>query len=279
MDDARTMTAEVDRRTAEGADLSPLIDMAMSIQFAALTSLRTPYVGLLWGNFRDRYQQGTEAPPVPPQFEMFGGPAGIGGPQFTIQLNALVPRIIFEGVDGDVLLHVQQDRLIMGWRRYPTGRPYPGYVALRDRFMEEVRVVEGFLKAEGLGEIRPNQCELTYVNALLLPGETAIHEHLDSVTPMWRPIDTGLPFDSALLQNRYVISSGSEQTGRLYTTFSPAVLTATGEPNYQLEIVARCRPSGETVDAAFATLDSSHDLIGRAYKSVTSSVVRTSGGV
>ncbi|MCJ2059874.1 TIGR04255 family protein [Methylobacterium sp. J-048] len=272
------MTAGMAGRTVEGADPSPLIDMAMSIQFAALTSLRTPYVGLLWGNFRDRYRQGTEAPPVPPQFEMFGGPAGIGGPQLTIQLNALVPRIVFEGVDGDILLHVQQDRLILGWRRYPSGRPYPGYETLRDRFMAEVSVVEDFLKTEGLGEIRPNQCELTYVNALLLPGKAAVHERLDSVTPMWRPTDTGLPFDSALLQNRYLIPADGEPTGRLYTTFSPAVLTATGEPNYQLEIVARCRPSSETIASAFAKLDSSHDLIGRAFRSVTSSVVRASGG-
>lgn len=277
MGTAQSMTS-AGRQTADEAAPPPVIEMRLSIQFATLPALRTPHIGLLWAGLRERYRQAAEAPPLPATFEMFGGPAGMTIPPIHFQFGAPTLRIVFEGVEGDILLHVQQDRLMLNWRRYPSGSPYPGYAAMRERFATEIRLVEEFLAAESLGAIKPNQCEVAYVNALLLRGDAEVHQHLDSVTPGWRPVDAGLPFEAATLENRYVISTGGEQTGRLYTSFSPAVLTATGEANYQLEIVARCRPEGESVTAALATLDSAHDLIGRAFKGVTSSVVRASGG-
>ena len=252
--------------------------MRMSIQFGTLAALRTTYVGLLWSRLRDRYTQGTEEPPLPTSFETFGGPPQVGFPQINFQFGEPIPRIVFHAVDGDMLLHIQQDRLMLNWRRYPSGREYPGYEAMRGRFASEVAEVAAFLAEEKLGEIRPNQCELTYVNALLLPGEAAVHKRLDLITPLWQAVDTGIPFEAATIQSHYVISSGGEPTGRLHTTFSPAILTPTGEPNYQLEIVARSRPAGDTVAAAFATFDTAHDLIGRAFKDVTSSTVRALGG-
>ena len=268
---------------AEGQDADtavppPVIEMSLSIQFATLPALRTPHIGLLWAGMRDRYWRTEEAPPLPATFEMFGGPTGMMVPPMHFPFHAPILRIVFEGVEGDILLHVQQDRLMLNWRRYPPNGSYPGYAVMRNRFASEIGVVEEFLAAEGLGTIRPNQCEITYVNALLLRGDAEVHQHLDSVTPGWRPVEIGLPFEAATLENRYVISTGGEQTGRLYTSFSPAVLTATGEANYQLEIVARCRPQGETVASALATLDSAHDLVGRAFNGVTSSVVRAPGG-
>lgn len=275
---AESMIASASDQRGDEPLVSPLIEMRMSLQFATLGSLRTPYIGLLWSKLRDRYFQGIEQPPIPPVFETFGGPPNAGVPQLNIQFNAPVPRIVFEGNDAGMYLHVQQDRLMLVWSRYPTEQPYPGYEAMRDRFASEIRVVQDFLEAENLGEIQPNQCELVYINALLLPGDAAVHEHLDRVTPLWQPIDTGLPFESAHMLNRYIISSGGKPTGRLHTSFSPAVLTATGEPNYQLEIVARCRPEGVAIASAFATFDEAHDLIGRAFKGVTSSTVRASGG-
>lgn len=273
---AQSMTS-TGEKTGDQEGPNPLFEMRISIQFGTLAALRTTYVGLLWGRLRDRYTQGIEESPLPTFFETFGGQPQMGFPQIDFQFGAPIPRIVFQGVDGDMLLHVQQDRLMLNWRRFPSGRDYPGYAAMRHRFATEIAEVQAFLTEEGLGEIQPNQCELTYLNALVLPDEAAVHKRLDRITPLWRDVDVGLPLESAVIQSHYVISSGGAPTGRLHTTFSPAVLTLTGEPNYQLEVVARSRPGGGTVAAAFAALDEAHDLIGRAFKDVTSSFVRASG--
>ncbi|MCG5246841.1 TIGR04255 family protein [Methylorubrum extorquens] len=264
----------------EGQDVSstsPLLEMRMSVQFASIGGLRTLHLGLLWSQIRTRYPSYIEDGTLVPIFELFGGRPSSGQPQFNIQMGVSVPRIVFFTADQSFSLHVQQDRIMLVWQRFPSESAYPGYSAMRAMFYEEIQTVSGFLAAEGLGHISPNQCELTYVNAITLPGESAVHEHLERVTPVWQQVDVGLPFETASLQNRYLILSGEAPIGRLYTTFSPAFLTATEEPNYQLEIVARAKPESESLQAAFDLLDRSHDIIHCAFDRVTTSLVKPKG--
>lgn len=257
--------------------VSPLLEMTMSMQFASVAGLRTPHLGLLWSQLRERYPTYTDSGPMPPVFELFGGPLGTPQPQFSFQMSLPVPRVSFESASRSFVLHVQQDRIMLTWQRFPAEAPYPGYEEMRAMLVREIEVIAAFLDTEGLGQISPNQCELTYINAITLPGEGAVHEHLERVTPAWNQVDVGLPFETATLQNRYLILSGEAPIGRLYTTFSPAYLAATEQPNYQLELVARARPESESLDSAFALFDRSHDLIRCAFDRVTTSLVRTSG--
>lgn len=257
---------------------SPLLEMTLSVQFASLASLRTLHLGLLWSRIRERYPTYSDGPAIAPVFEMFGGPFNSSQQHFSFQLMGMpVPRVIFESADHAFLLQMQQDRIMLTWRRFPAEVAYPGYEVMRARLAQEVEEIGAFLQTERLGPIQANQCELTYINAITLPGDGSVHEHLERVTPAWRQVDVGLPFETATLQNRYLILSGETPVGRLYTTFSPAFLAATEEPNYQLEIVARAKPEGESLASAFELLDRSHDIVRRAFDRVTTSLVRAPG--
>lgn len=112
----------------------------------------------------------------------------------------------------------------------------------------------------------PNQCEVTYINAIELPGDVHAHQHLDQVTPGWTPYDTSFDLESVNIQSRYVLRSSGQPIGRLYLSFAPAFLAINEEPIVQLEITARAKPTGETIADALGLLDEEHDAVLSAFE-------------
>jgi uncharacterized protein (TIGR04255 family) len=254
-------------------------EVILSIQFSALPELHNVQMGLLWGEYRAKYPKTQEQPPLPPVFETFGSPGDqIQNPGMNIQFqmfNRPPPvRYWFESENQNDLLQVQQDRMIRNWRKQTGVSPYPGYQEIRNSFRQEIEVFQTFLIRENLGTVQVNQVELTYLNALFLPNSSNPHSDLQSITPLYRNIDFGLEDEGAALSVRYIIKEDDRPIGRLYTTFTPAILGLTGEPNIGLELTARAKPRVETIDAAFELLDRQHQIIGDAFNALVDSGLR-----
>lgn len=96
-----------------------------------------------------------------------------------------MPRYWFEKSGTPDLLQVQQDRIIHNWRKQEGELIYPRYETLRERFKTEVDQFAAFLDEENIGELRPNQCEVTYVNIIELPDSEGVHNCLEEITPLW----------------------------------------------------------------------------------------------
>ena len=94
----------------------PIIEVALSIQFATLPLFRNIHAGILWQRFAQQYPNVEEYPPIPAAFETFGVPPAISEmPQFTFVTNSPI-RYWFITADGTELLQVQAQAL-NGWAR------------------------------------------------------------------------------------------------------------------------------------------------------------------
>ncbi|MFL6799244.1 MAG: TIGR04255 family protein [Xanthobacteraceae bacterium] len=252
----------------------PVTEVILSLQFGALEKLKSYHIGLLWTLFRNEYPNISEQSTIEPVFETFGKVASDG---LSVRLEQFLtpplPRYWLEKNGEPDLLQVQQDRIIHNWRKRDGELIYPRYETLRDRFSKEVDRFSDFVKKEQIGEIRPNQCEVTYSNVILSVGGEHIHDRFEEISPLWRgelSEETDAEFEDARVQLRFKLVEASKHVGRVHVVFQPAVLRS--DPSKQairLDITARGRPREETVASAFQFFDFGRRAVVKMFAAVT----------
>jgi uncharacterized protein (TIGR04255 family) len=262
----------------------PVTEVVLSIQFATLEKLKSFHIGLLWNRFRAEYPDVSEQATISAVFEAFGAPSPQLGPavQFEQFLSAPMPRYWFEKRGTPDLLQVQQDRIIHNWRKHEEEAIYPRYEALRDHFKKEVSQFAEFLDSEKIGELRPNQCEVTYTNVIRLPGTEGPHAHLEEITSLWRgQLNEGLDaqLENASAQLGFKLLEGERPIGRVYVSFQPGVLMV--DPSTEiikLDITARGRPKEDTIESAFDFFDFGRTAVVRTFAAVTTPSMHSAWG-
>jgi uncharacterized protein (TIGR04255 family) len=206
----------------------PVTEVVLSVQFAALPLFRSVQAGLYWNEIRDEYPVTSVQAPIAPAFETFGAaPMLIPGFQVPFQLPMFTPpmaRHWFETTNGEHLVQLQQDRILHNWRQRSPEMQYPRYEPLRAKFEAEVDKLIALFKKEGLGEIHPNQCEVTYINTITSAGGENPHEHLARITPLWTGNLSEPSFpapETTTIQTKYVLRKNDVPYGRVYVTFNP----------------------------------------------------------
>ncbi len=251
----------------------PVIEVALSVQFDPLAALRTPQIGLLWVEFRDRFPRMEEHPPRNPVIERFGVQRP---PKASVQLETKlpVPRCWFLNETGTELIQVQQDRFVHNWRKVGDGDEYPRYEHVRRTFSTELDAFRKFLTREHLGELAPNQCEVTYVNHIVSGEGWQRHGQLGEVVTVWasRYSDAFLSeLEDVNFAVRYIIpDSGGNPLGRLHVRVDSAYRTSDNKPIFVMKLTARGRPDGEGIEGVFSFLDLGREWIVRGFTSVTS---------
>jgi len=261
----------------------PVAEVVLSIQFAPLDKMRNFHIGLLWEKFRSQYPDVSEHGTINPAFEAFGAQQLQGSPpalRIEQFLTPPMPRYWFEKVGLPDLLQLQQDRIIHNWRKQETNTTYPRYEAIRARFENEVNTFVSFLKDYGLGDLKPNQCEVTYTNIIGLPDSNEIHNRLEQVTPLWagklshenssKESTVFAEIENTTIQFRMKLSEADKPVGRLHVLFQPGVLPADPPKEaVRLDITARGRPKQETMQAAFEFLDLGRRAVVKVFAAVT----------
>ena len=139
--------------------------MSLGVQFGTLNTFKTVHAGMLWDVYRKRYPKYQEQAPLPTTFETFGSTQGdVGAVQLQFMTQPPLPRIWFLNATETELIQFQQDRFVHNWRKVGEGEKYPRYEKIRGKFIKDLGKLRRFLKAQNLGQIDPNQCEVTYVN-------------------------------------------------------------------------------------------------------------------
>lgn len=252
----------------------PVIEVALSVQFEPLSVLRTPHFGLLWSEFRREFPRIEEHPPRAAVIEQFGIPRP---PKMDVRVEVglPIPQCRFLNEKGTELIQVQQDRFVHNWRKVGGGDEYPRYEFVKRRFEEELGTFRQFLAREGLGELVPNQCEVTYVNHIISGAGWERHGELGNILTVWttRYSDTFLlgPEDIGH-RIRYIIpGADGSPLGRLLVGIDPAYRTEDDRPIYVLILTARGRPIGEGIEGALGFLDIGREWVVRGFTSLTSS--------
>jgi uncharacterized protein (TIGR04255 family) len=250
----------------------PIDEVVLSIQFASLENFKAAHVGLFWKTFRAKYPKVTEQGQLAPAFETFGTPSAPTAPSIQFLQSPMMSRFWFEKEGAPDLMQLQQDRIIHNWRKKEREAIYPRYEAIRRGFESEIAIFTKFLKAESLGELRPNQCEVTYINIIEMPDGSDPQQKLEKITPLWsmRPSET-VPgeFENALVQTRFRLVEEGKPWGRMYVNFQPGLRQTDLTPVVRLEITARAKPREESISAAFQLLDRGRSAVVRTFAAVT----------
>ncbi|HUY27568.1 MAG TPA: TIGR04255 family protein [Candidatus Binataceae bacterium] len=254
----------------------PIAEVALSVQFEALPNFHAAHIGLYWNEIRLHFPKTQEQPPLPPAQERFG--VRLPAPQINVMLGTApkVPRCWFLNEDETRLIQVQQDRFIYNWRKKPNSQvqadDYPRYKVLRESFRSELATFIRFLEASSLGEFKPIQCELVYVNQITLDINWKEHRDIANLVTFWRdPTDDLLAKpEDVNISARYIIKDSNDQpAGRLHLVLTPTFSSA-GEPIYQFQTVARGFPVAPGMDGIFTFLEKGHEYAMRALLAVAS---------
>jgi uncharacterized protein (TIGR04255 family) len=250
----------------------PLAETVLSLQFEPLAGLTTAHVGLLWDRFRKQFPMIEEHPPLPPVFEKFELPSP---PQIEVSFEEKppVPRVWFLNEAGSELIQVQSDRFIHNWRKMEGLDPYPRYEPIRDRFRDEVGVLEKFLREEKLGALVVNQCEVTYVNHIEPAGVWGRHGEVEKAFVMCSRLGTASflhePEDVALRMRFVIPGPKGNSIGRLHAVVQPAWKKSDNSPILTLNLTARGSPIGEDIKGAFAFFELGRSWIVKGFADLT----------
>jgi uncharacterized protein (TIGR04255 family) len=251
-------------------------EVALGVYFLPPLNLPTAQFGKLWDRWRDRYPRTEDQPPLPPiPLESFTQ----AFPAFSFQFTGSFPgpRVWYLSESGDRVIQVQPDRLILNWRRTTENEPYPRYENLIPAFREAVSDLIAFLSEEDLALPTIVQAEVTYVNPISIDalGDT---RELARLITLWSGAlsEEFLPTpEDVRLSIRYRIPDpgSGDPVGRLYVEGAPAFHKGVGSEKasevFMLQIFARGKPLGDSLEGALAFLDLGHDWVVRGFTSLT----------
>ena len=183
-----------------------------------------------------------------------------------------MPRVWFVNEEKTELLQVQPDRFVHNWRKVGEGDAYPRYERIRDRFRQDVSAFEDFLKEEHLGELRVNQCEVTYVNHIERAGVWEHHGEIEKLLKNWAPLPATafLPLpEDAVLRWRYRIDGDDGPLGRLHVTAQPSWNVADDKPVWAMNLMARGAPIGHGIEGAFKFFNLGREWVVRGFADLT----------
>jgi len=146
----------------------PVVETVMGFQFRRLAAFRSAHLGLFWDRLRriaasDEWTTATDANPIEVTYEQFE-PEGMWtplGPTFRISQEPQV-RLQIRNSARDRMVQVQNGRLHLNW--ISAGDVYPRYERVRTEFDRLYTALESFVQDEQLGQLQPDQWEITYVN-------------------------------------------------------------------------------------------------------------------
>lgn len=163
----------------------PVIETVLGVQFERIRGLHNAHLGAFWKILGDEWSEVNDAPPIEPVFERFGEESWERANARFRLIQDPTHRIQIRNAARDRMIQVQSTRFHYNWLGQGGGS-YPRYSHMKPEFAKHVETFRAFVTDENLGNIIPNQWEVTYVNHL--PRGTVWNSPSD-----WGPVFNGLP--------------------------------------------------------------------------------------
>ncbi len=243
----------------------PVNEVICGMRFYPLDKLYIPHVGFLWDKFRHEYPIIQHAPPV----------ASSKGELLIDQASGIpMHRIWFINESDDQLIQFQFDRFYFNWRRRQND--YPRYDHVIKNFMNVLHKITDFFKEFDLGEIKPIECELSYINHIS-KGEG------------WNTIDE-LPkiftdFIWEQTKQRFLPNPVNvvwkaefplpETKGHLIVNLKQAIRTEDKVPLFVLELKARGNGKATSEKDILEWFNVAHEWIVRGFTDLTTPEIQT----
>jgi uncharacterized protein (TIGR04255 family) len=251
----------------------PLIEVALSVQFERLESLRSPQLGLVWQQFRDRFPKTEEHAPLDPVFEQFGSRPGRPGVRLELVSAPPSPRLWFLNEAGTELVQVQKDRFVRNWRKQADADEYPRYRRLSRLFRDDFERFCRLIEEQQWGQVVPSQCEVTYVNLIAIGEGWKHHGELANVVTLFEhrysDTDLGVPEEAALSVKYVLNDDDGNPIGRLHIAAAPVFRAQDNLAAVRLALTARGKPEDGGIEEVMRFFDRARENIVRGFTSIT----------
>lgn len=227
-------------------DAPPVVETALSVQFAKLPGYTTAHAGWFWKEYLEKleddparkWSQVAEAPRIEDQFERFGTEDVWQPPVALRMLQGIQPqRVQIIRADGERMVQMQDTRLILNWRKQVSA--YPSYDVLLPEFRTVLHAYESFAAEAKFGALKLNQWEIVYVD------QFRRGDLWDTVRD-WSRIFPGLAMPSGHIKpaSDETMSADwrfslSERQGRLYISLRQIKLQPSNEEVLNATLLAR----------------------------------------
>lgn len=257
-------------------DRPPVVEVALALNTLPIPNLTSAHFGVFWDReLREKYPKVQELPAAPavldtPDGQPFTAPQFFIGPITSVRHWYLSP-------DETRLVQLQQDRLIVNWRRLGTD-VYPRYDQLRADLDVIASAWTRYLASSGFPRLPVTQTEVTYVNhvpAVTDAGEPVPVTDVVSAVQLEWPQDAGAP-ESLQLEQRFVIEDGDKRLGRLSFQVAPLQLPG-GPPLHALNLTFRGL-GGESLNDAMQMLDIGHNQVINTFRDMTTATMHQQWG-
>jgi uncharacterized protein (TIGR04255 family) len=250
----------------------PVVEVVCGVQFQSLDKLLVGHIGRFWDKVREDYPVCHDHPPLAPAIEIFEQPRMTG---FEVSNVPPLPRTWFEHKEKTGIIQVQRDRLHHNWRKVGSEHEYPRYDKVIALFQQSLQAFERFLQENEIGEVKPTQYELTYVNHIPSGEAWSSLSAIGELFPdfLWRPVgDRFLPEPEAM--NWRTAFRLPDRTGRLHVTMRHSTQSASGETALFFELTARGFSPAEGRESMLQWFDNAHTWIVRGFEDLTGAEVR-----
>jgi uncharacterized protein (TIGR04255 family) len=247
----------------------PVIETVLGVQFAPISGLTSMHIGLFWKQcLESSWVKIAEAVPLPDVSESFAEtPANPLQIKFAV-LPMPVPRMQITHADTGRMIQLQPSRFHYNWNR--VGGKYPRYRTVKEEFWRYFEKFLAFVKGEGLGEVAPNQWEVTYIDSIpkgsLWNTAEDWHQVLPGLFPSQRYPATVL-LESVVGEWHYEIPP---RCGRVHISVQLARVGQDPTDVLLLQSTARGPISQETSPTLIAGLDLGHRAIVDTFLAITS---------
>jgi uncharacterized protein (TIGR04255 family) len=247
-------------------------EVALGIQFSPI--LNPVHFGLYYEKVKSRFPKMQVQPPIVPQFETFGTSSvtsPLGSPAFAGPA-VMMPRMWYMSENDNLLIQLQNDRLLFNWRGGLQGANYPHFDAVQAEFANALEKLEQLVEPERL-YIAVNQCEVLYINAILTSTTGVSPSDPQKIFRVW---SAGLgpewqeTLEDLSLNGRYRLKDQAGiPFGRLTVAAASGIAAADQSTAFQLELTARGLPQGAGRDGITAFHDHGHRAIVRCFAAIT----------
>jgi uncharacterized protein (TIGR04255 family) len=247
----------------------PVVEVVCGVLFEPLEGFTIPHMGLWWQALQPGFPYIEEHGPLPALIEQGLNPP----PQMpTVQLlqTPPMPRVWFVSEDQSLILQVQKDRFLSNWKKVDDQAEYPRYGKVIGHFKEYLDKFRTFLKAAGLGEIKPLQYELTYVNQLLVGDSWNSPKGIHDIFPdlAWRDNHVFLPNPEAFSFN--LSFSMPDECGRLHVAATTGLRQSDNRTVVQLNLTARGMSKDRNIEGAAGWFDVAREWIVKGFTDLIS---------
>ena len=277
--DAKTRATQADvAAVAAGLpyfERPPVVESVLGVHFDPLPNLQNSHLVLFWQTLGvEHWPLVSEVPPLPPVSERFGEEHKFAKKGLQIKVGTeTTMRLQIKNAVDDRMVQVQNGRFHYNWRKQHEANEYPRYATVRSEFDSMFERFQRFVREQDIGEMRPNQWEVTYVNHI---EKEPVWQHPDD----WAGVLPGLLGPIGVIPSRRLETIAGEwrfelepERGRLHISLRHGKRKGEGEDESEL-LVLELTARGPITATPGLDLDNGlnlgHETIVKTFAAITS---------